>query len=323
MKKILCYGLPMVVVLLVSVLLSSNLYAAPRFPAPRKIEPIVSTEWLEANHNLENLVLVDMRTAAEYNSGHIPGSINVPFEVPFSAWVTMIDDLLLELPDPDSLFRMIGSCSITNDSLVVIVTSFPAPPEPPYPLANATRAAATLIYAGLKNVAILDGGYTKWAAEARPSTTEAPFVQGVEYQGQIRRDMFVSKEELKRRGRPQADLIDARDADVYFGVTIEPYANKAGHIPNAKSLPTPWIWNQDGTYKPMDELAQMASGILNEGRHRNKNREIIVYCGTGGYATAWWFVLSEMLGYNDVKIYDGSAQEWVRENEMTKYTWSE
>lgn len=319
MEKKLCFT-PFVVVVLVLLLLGGNLHAAPNAPATRRIDPLVSTEWLATNSNLDDLVIIDIRTAAEYEAGHIAGAINVPFEVPFSAWITMENDLLLELPNTDTLLATIGSWGVDEDSLVVIVTSVPPAPEPPYPLANATRAAATLIYAGVDNVAILDGGYTKWAAEQRPVTTETPVVQPVDFKGKIKEELFVDMDYVKKRAsRRQTVIVDARDADVYFGVTIEPYANKAGHLPKAKSLPTPWIWNQDGTYKAREELAAMATGVLKVSP--SQNREIIIYCGTGGYATAWWFVMTQMLGYTNVKIYDGSAEEWVRENDMVKYTW--
>lgn len=284
--------------------------------AARTVDPIVSTGWLQANSGLKNLVILDVRSAGEYATGHIPGSVNVPFEVPFSPWITMRDDLLLEVPDEASLFETIGSCGITGESLVVIVTSKATPPDPPYPLANATRVAATLIYAGVKNVAILDGGYPKWAAEGKPVTKEVPRVKKVKYEGKVRQDMFVSAEYVQKHFG-KAVIVDARDADVYFGVKIEPFANQPGHIPTARSLPAPWMWKEDGTYLPKEVLAEMASGVIGD-----RNREVIVYCGVGGYASAWWFVLTQVLGYENVKFYDGSAQEWGKENYLVKYQWT-
>lgn len=108
MEKKLCFT-PFVVVVLVLLLLGGNLHAAPNAPATRRIDPLVSTEWLATNSNLDDLVIIDIRTAAEYEAGHIAGAINVPFEVPFSAWITMENDLLLELPNTDTLLATIGS----------------------------------------------------------------------------------------------------------------------------------------------------------------------------------------------------------------------
>jgi thiosulfate/3-mercaptopyruvate sulfurtransferase len=280
------------------------------------IDPIVSTDWLEKNLDREKLVIIDIRSEAEYGAGHIPNAINVPFEVPVSEWIIVRDDLLLELPEEPALFHMIGSLGIDSDSLVVIVTTMADPPDPPYPLANATRAADTLIYAGVKRVAILDGGHPKWVKENRKITTEIPEVIPVAYRGEVNQTMFASTEYVQTH-IGKALIIDARDPDVYFGGSIEPFANKAGHIPSATCLPAPWMWNPDGTYKDRETLSAMASGVV--GRH--KGEEIIAYCGVGGYSSSWWFVLTEVLGYGNVKIYDGSAQEWVRYYDMVPYQW--
>jgi thiosulfate/3-mercaptopyruvate sulfurtransferase len=299
-----------------TLLLGSLGYAKQAAPPARTLDPIVSTDWLAANSGAANLVILDVRSTKEYGSGHIPNSINVPFSVPVSAWIVMKDDLLLEVPEQSALFDTIGSCGIKPDSLIVIIGTTANPPNPPYPLADATRVADTLIYGGVKNVAILDGGYPKWTKEGKPTTTDVPNVNAATYQGKISRAMFVSKEYVKKH-RGKAVIIDARDADVYFGVAMEPFANKPGHIPSAKSLPAPWIWKPDGTYRDTKILGAMASGIIG----KQKAKEIIVYCGVGGYASSWWFVLRQVLGYPNVKFYDGSAQEWVKYYAMIPFQW--
>jgi thiosulfate/3-mercaptopyruvate sulfurtransferase len=304
---------------------------AGHHPACRRaIEPIVSTEWLYNaiyEDPVEKLVILDIRSSADYAAGHIPGSINEPFIVPFSAWITMRDDLLLEVPDKEDLFAAIGNLGITRDSLVVIVTA-PNPGEPPfYGLANATRVAMTLIYAGAKNVGILDGGYPKWAADFPDEIDGTPTIPvGDSYDGKVNKAMLVSRQYVKKSLR-KADILDARDADVYFGVTVEPFALKAGHIPSAKSLPAPWIWELDEdanyVYKDAETLSQMSSGVLREpwGWKAHLRQEVIVYCGVGGYASSWWFVLTQVLGYQNVKLYDGAAQEWVLYYDMVPYQW--
>jgi thiosulfate/3-mercaptopyruvate sulfurtransferase len=314
MEKRILLGLP-AFILMASLFLAGHAYAKHVPPWVRAIDPIVSTDWLAANSGLQGLVILDIRGGADYAAGHIPKAINVPFTDPFSSeWVVSDPNgLWLQLPEKAALFNTIGSRGIKKDSLVVIVT---ATGDPPYPLANATRVADTLIYAGVKNVAILDGGYPKWVTEGKPETTETPVVQPILYRAKVDEEMFVSIEYVRRHiGRVL--IIDARDADVYFGVTIEPFADKAGHIPNARSLPTPWMWNSDGTYKDTEILSAMASGVI----ARHEANEIIVYCGVGGYASSWWFVLTQVLGYKNVKIYDGSAQEWVRYYDMVPYQW--
>jgi thiosulfate/3-mercaptopyruvate sulfurtransferase len=320
MEKKVLFVLP-AVILMASFFLTGYAYAKHVPPWTRTIDPIVSTDWLEANSGLKNLVILDIRGGADYAAGHIPNAINVPFTDPFSSeWVVSDPNgLWLQLPEKAALFNTIGSRGIRKDSLVVIVTA-PIPGVPPYyGLANATRVADTLIYAGVKDVAILDGGYPKWVTEGKPTTTEVPAVEPVTYYSKLNEQMFVSIEYVRKHiGRTA--IIDARDAEVYFGAAIEPFAPKEGHIPSARSLPTPWIWKLDSgsyIYKDAEILNAMASGVI--GRH--KASEIIVYCGVGGYASSWWFVLTQILGYEDVKIYDGSAQEWVIHYDMVPYQW--
>jgi thiosulfate/3-mercaptopyruvate sulfurtransferase len=290
----------------------------------RTIEPVVSTNWLAASMHLKDLVIIDIRGPDAYAKSHIPGSINEPFVTAFdpctgptSKWISGSKDCLwLELPGASSLMNTIGNLGITPDSQVVLVTA-PNPKEPPYfGLANATRVADTLIYAGIKNVAILDGGHPKWVAEGRPTTAEAPAVIAAAYRGvAIDTAMFVQIDYVKKH-IADAVIIDARDAVVYSGEVIEPFADKPGHIPNAKSLPAPWIWNEnpDGTYTykdPKTLRAMVTSAIGDPG-----SKEMIVYCGVGGYAASWWYALTQLLGYQNVKIYDGSAQEWVKHYDM-------
>ena len=179
----------LVVILNASLLVGCHDIIKQKESSNRMINPIVSTDWLSANSQLEHLVIIDIRGADEYGAGHIPGSINEPFvrafdpcSGPSSNWIIGTKDCLwLELPGVKDLFHTIGSLGITPDSRVVIVTA-PNPKEPPFfGLANATRVAVTLMYAGVRNVAVLDGGYPKWVAEGRSitkQTTGFPYTAG-------------------------------------------------------------------------------------------------------------------------------------------------
>jgi thiosulfate/3-mercaptopyruvate sulfurtransferase len=318
-------------VLLASILIASWVAGCAAFTrheatSGRVIEPIVSSDWLSANKHLKNLVIIDIRGPDDYGAGHIPGSINEPFVTAFdpctgptSKWIIGSKDCLwLELPDANDLMRAIGNLGIISDSRVVIVTA-PNPKEPPYfGLANATRVADTLIYAGVANVAILDGGYPKWASEGRPTTKQVPALSPVTYQGAVNKAMFVPMDNVQKR-IGDAVIIDARDAVVYAGAVTEPFADKPGHIPSAKSLPAPWIWNENPngtyTYKDSKTLETMVAAVIG-GSGDPRSQEIIIYCGVGGYASSWWFVLTQVLGYQNVKIYDGAAQEWAKSYDM-------
>jgi thiosulfate/3-mercaptopyruvate sulfurtransferase len=325
MEKRILFALP-AFILMASFFLTGYAYAKLVPAWTRTIDPIVSTDWL-SGHSAE-VVILDIRSPGDYAAGHIPGSINEPFVTAFdptcrgpsSNWIIGSDDCLwLQVPDVNNLVITIGNLGISKDSRVVVVAA-PNPGEPPfYGFANATRVALTLIYAGVKNAAILDGGYPKWTAEGRPVSKEPTNATPATYQAKVNKGIFVSIEYVRKQ-IGKAVILDARDAEVYFGVTIEPFAPKKGHIPSARSLPTPWMWKLDGKsyiYKDPETLSAMASGVI--GKH--KANEIIVYCGVGGYASSWWFVLTQVLGYDNIKIFDGSAQEWVKHYDMVPYQW--
>jgi thiosulfate/3-mercaptopyruvate sulfurtransferase len=284
----------------------------------RAISPIVSTDWLAKNLNDQKLVVIDIRLGEEYAAGHIPNTINIPFpdavENPSSQWFVERDGLLLEVPEEADLFHTIGSAGIVGDSLVVVVPK----PELPHPLVDATRVADTLMYAGVQNVAVLDGGYDKWAAENRPVSIDVVEPTPVVYTGTIDETMFVSKEYVQKK-IGKAIIIDTREPLEYFGGFMRPLWVRAGHIPTAKCLPTLWLWHEDMTYRSVDELREMAHGVVGT----DLSQEIIIYCGVGGFSSAWYFVLKELLGYQDVKIYHGSAQEWTRDQEapLVSYRW--
>jgi thiosulfate/3-mercaptopyruvate sulfurtransferase len=280
--------------------------------------PIVSTEWLEKDLDDPKLVIIDIRHGEEYAAGHIPHAINVPFPSPLahpsSPWFVQRDGLQLEMPEEADLFHTIGSAGIRGDSLVVVVPK----PELPYPLVDATIAADTLIYAGIKNVAVLDGGYDKWAVEGRPIAFDVVEPTPATYRGTIDATMFVSKKYVQKK-IGKAMIIDAREPLDYFGGTLKPPWVRAGHIPTAKCLPALWIWNEDKTYRSIEELREMARGVIGA----DLSQEIIIYCGVGGFSSAWYFVLKELLGYKDVKIYHGSAQDWTRDPKtpLVSYRW--
>jgi thiosulfate/3-mercaptopyruvate sulfurtransferase len=298
----------------------------------RAIDPIVSTQWLEENLSNANLVILDVRNPDEYAAAHIPGAINSPEWMWYVSYPFQDPPPWLELPTVEALTATIRSAGITGNSLVVIagrtVDSSAGPAV--YALAGATRVADTLIYAGIKNVAILDGGYDKWVAEDR-ATSDVPVTPTPStYVVQVNEKMFVSMDYVQKvvsrsplmQFLVRSVIVDGRDADVYFGVTQEPWTPYPGHIPGATSLPVPWLWNLGAdysTYKNTAVLSAMAAGVV------CKNfapREIIVYCGVGGYASTAYFVLSEVLGYKNVKIYDGSAQEWTLAGKpVVMYQW--
>jgi thiosulfate/3-mercaptopyruvate sulfurtransferase len=286
----------------------------PTPPTRSMIDPIVSTLWLSDNRAFPNLLILDVRAPDEYSKGHIPGAINVPGLGNWYLNLFCEEFPWMEVPEDRALFTTIGNAGITGDSLVVVVGRT-TDPMAPYAVADAARVAATILYAGVENVAILDGGYDKWAAEGRAVSTAPVAPAARTYTGKANKAMLVSKDYVENK-IGKSIIVDARDSDAYFGLVQEPWAKKPGHIPTAKSLPMPWFWTftKDkagavtyGTWKDIAIARDMASAVLG----KDTSAEIIVYCGVGGYASSLWFVLHEMIGYTNAKIYDGSIQEWT------------
>jgi len=289
--------------------------------AKRTMDPLVTTDWLAINLIDPNLVVLDIRSADEYAKGHIPGAVNIPFEVPVSAWIVLRDGLLLELPPAEQLFQALGKAGITKDSKVVIVGRT-TDPMALYAMANANRVAITLYWAGVEDIAILDGGFDRWKWGGKAVSTEPATPKAVKFEGKVRSDFLVTKDYVKEK-IGKTIIIDARDADVYFGVKTEPWSPRPGHIRTAKSLPTPWYWNVQknyGMYRSKEELKEMVESLIGA---PDPKKEIILYCGVGGYASTAWYVISQILGYPNVKVYDGSAQEWTMDpnTPLVKYKW--
>jgi thiosulfate/3-mercaptopyruvate sulfurtransferase len=264
------------------------------------LQPIVSVDWLEKNLGNPGLVMIDIRKVEDYRKGHIPGSINVIY----GAWAISKRGLDNEIPADDDLIDLLGASGIDPDSRVVVVGQVNTATD----RVNRTRVAWTLIYAGVGNVAILDGGYNKWIAGKKTVSTEIVRAKAKSYKGIFNRNIIADKNYVVSRLR-NAVVIDTREADYYSGKSKIAGVGKAGHIKGTDNLPISLTFNRDGTFKNKAELAIVAAKVAGT----DLSREIIVYCNTGRESSNWWFLMHEVLGYKNVKNYDGSMQEWSKD----------
>ena len=285
------------------------LLLCPAAAVARDIAPVVGTDWLEQNLTRTDLRIVDIRKVEEYKEGHVPGAVNVFY----GSWAVKRAGLDNELPGEEDLLDVIAGAGITPHTPVVLVGRMNEVVDQ----VNLTRVAWTLAYAGVPSVAILDGGHGKWVAEKRPLSTERPAVKAASPSPAWRKQVYASKALMLER-RSQATLVDTRMPDFFFGVSKLPFVDKPGRIAGAVNLPSAWIFTKDGTFRPEAELRQMAEGVVGSDRAR----EVITYCDTGRLASGWWFVLSQMLGYADVKMYDGSSQEFSKDPNVPLATFS-
>jgi thiosulfate/3-mercaptopyruvate sulfurtransferase len=167
-------------------------------------------------------------------------------------------------------------------------------------------------YHGHKDVRLMNGGRKKWELEKREFTTEVPRTMQSNYSipptDESIRAYRREIEDVLHTGR--VNLVDVRSPDEYTGKIIAPpgmteTAQRAGHIPGAKSIPWAKTANEDGTFKSPDELRKLYAdaGV-------DFSKPTIAYCRIGERSSHTWFVLKYLLGVNNVKNYDGSWTEW-------------
>jgi thiosulfate/3-mercaptopyruvate sulfurtransferase len=261
---------------------------------------LVSTEWAGENLNSPGirLVEVDVDTTA-YDQGHIPGAVGWN-------WQTQLqDNIRRDLIDRQTLEALLGKSGITNDTTIVL-----------YGDNNnwfAAYAFWQLKYHGHKDVRLINGGRKKWLEEKRPTTTEAPRVSPTTYKASGTDESIRARREEVRdvvEGKFRAQLVDVRSVDEFTGKILAPpglteTAQRAGHIPGAANIPWGQAANEDGTFKSADALA-----ALYQSKGITGTDEVIAYCRIGERSSHTWFVLKYLLGFANVKNYDGSWTEW-------------
>jgi thiosulfate/3-mercaptopyruvate sulfurtransferase len=276
----------------------------------RDIAPIVSTDWLEKNLDNPKLRIIDIRKVEEYKEGHVPGAVNVFY----NAWAIRKGDVQNELPANDDLADVIDSAGITKESLAVVVGKTDNIGE----LTNSTRVAFTLAYAGLTNVSILDGGYNKWVSEKKKVSRELTRPKVAGYKPAWNTNLALSKSGFQR-AMNGAIIVDTRLPEFFFGVAKLDFVPKAGRIPGAVALPSAWMYMKEGTFKSREDLQAMVDGVIGT----DKSKDVILYCDTGKICTGAWFVMAGVLGRNNIRVYDGSMEEWTRDPNapLARYTW--
>lgn len=280
-----------------STAITENSYAHP--------EVLVNTQWLQDHLNDDLYVLsdririaeVDYDPSANYELGHIPGAVLID-------WKSDINDPirrnLLTRAAYESLLQRIG---VNKDTVLVLYGDF----------SNWFAAFAFWVfkYYGYGEVVLLDGGRKKWLEEDRPVTKDIPNIPKGNYisgepDSSLRAYLNYVKATLGSKV-----LVDVRSPKEFTGELLAPpeypteHAQRGGHIPGAVNVPWAHAVNEDGTFKSAKELQN-----LYESKGVTKDKEIISYCRIGERSSHTGFVLKYLLGYPNVKNYDGSWTEW-------------
>jgi thiosulfate/3-mercaptopyruvate sulfurtransferase len=263
-------------------------------------EVLVDTGWVEAHRDDPNMRLAEVDVDTDgYDQGHIPGAIAWN-------WTTQLCDALQrDIIPPDDFRRLMEEAGIANDTTVIL-----------YGDNNNWFAAWAMwqmkIY-GHSDVRLMNGGRRKWLEEGRELTTDVPQIARSNYTLPGEPDFSIRAylgDARAATAQNSAVLVDVRSPDEFTGRILAPpglpeTCQRGGHIPGARNIPWAKVCSEDGTFKSADELS-----ALYEGEGVTRDRPTIAYCRIGERSSHTWFVLKYLLGYPDVRNYDGSWTEW-------------
>jgi thiosulfate/3-mercaptopyruvate sulfurtransferase len=268
--------------------------------------PLVSTSWVKQHLKDADLVVLDIRSAIDgggveaYVAGHIPGAVHSDYDK--GGWRVTRNGVPFMLPTLAELEKLIGETGIDEDSHVVVVPAGVSATD----FGSAARVYWTLKVAGLTRVSILDGGFAAWRNEGNAVEKGASKPSPKIFTASLNKSLFVDAREVEAIERDGgATLVDARPASFFAGKEKAPAAQAYGHIPGAVSLDSATFYDAaTNRLKPRAELAALAASAVPVG-------PAVAYCNTGHWAATDWFVLSELLGRKDTKLYYGSMVDWT------------
>jgi thiosulfate/3-mercaptopyruvate sulfurtransferase len=269
-------------------------------------DALVSTQWVaEQLDDTENVRIVESdEDVLLYDIGHVPNAVKID-------WVEDLNDpLMRDYLDPEHFASLMAEKGISPETTVVF-----------YGDRNnwwATYALWVFRLFGHENVKVMDGGRVKWEAEGREMSQEAPSFPGAQYPTPQRDDSKIRAfrddvmAHLEKIRSSEGGLIDVRSPGEYRGELLhmpdypQEGALRGGHIPGAANVPWARAANEDGTFKNAQELREIYEGEAG----LSPDEDTIAYCRIGERSSHTWFVLSYLLGYDNVKNYDGSWTEW-------------
>jgi thiosulfate/3-mercaptopyruvate sulfurtransferase len=266
-------------------------------------EAIVTTQWAAENLGNSNIrfVEVDVDTT-QYEQGHLPGA------VAFNWQTQLQDQVRRDIISQEDFGALLSKAGVSPNTQVVL-----------YGDNNnwfAAYAFWLFKYYGHENVSLINGGRKKWLDEGRELATDVPNYPATNYivtqvNAEYRADRDYIKTRLDKIGPSGFGLVDVRSVAEYVGDVIAPpgmseTAQRAGHIPGAANIPWAQAVAEDGTFKSREELEALYGnrGIT------GGNNEIVTYCRIGERSSHTWVALKYILGYENVRNYDGSWTEW-------------
>ena len=261
-------------------------------------EVLVDTLWLADRLNDANVRVVEVDTSPDpCKNAHIPGAVFWNIFTDLS-----LPDLSMNL-DSTAIEKLLSRSGIANETTVVAYGSYPG---------TGAWIFWLLKLFGHNDVRVLNGGHQKWMSLCRPVTAELANFPPTEYHATLDGSLRVLHEEVQASiGQSDRVLLDVRTLQEYYGehFLMKPPEGieRAGHIPSSVHLEHIQTLNEDGTFKSVDDLQALYSS-----RGITADKQVFPYCAIGGRSAYTWFVLKYLLGYPNVRNYDGSWNEWSR-----------
>jgi thiosulfate/3-mercaptopyruvate sulfurtransferase len=263
-------------------------------------EALVSTQWVADHLSDPGLRIVESNEdVLLYNTGHIPGAIKID-------WFGELNDpLIRDYLDAEHFAKLLSAKGIGRDTTVIFYGD----------KNNWWAAYAFWVFQlfGHTNAKIMNGGRKKWQEEGRKLVKETPSYPAAAYPVPKRDDSPIRafRDEVTQHLKAGGALVDVRSPAEFSGELLhmadypQEGALRGGHIPGAANIPWAKAANDDGTFKSAAEL-----NALYQGQGISPNKDVVAYCRIGERSSHTWFVLTYLLGYPNVRNYDGSWTEW-------------
>jgi thiosulfate/3-mercaptopyruvate sulfurtransferase len=279
-------------------------------------DALVSTQWLMEHLNDPKVVVLDVRTFPKYIKSHIPGAVRA-----FGPWRSMNSSFVgFMAPPAEEMQEMLRGFGVSDDSFVILYDQGMTSSD----TAKSARALWTLNLLGHEKCAILDGGFNAWEQKSLPVTYIPAIPSRGNFTAKVNKRLAITLDELEKGGSKRI-LVDNREPFHHFGHEKKAFVKKFGHIKGSLLMPGAYMTIGGQNFSPaylrsMDELKEMVRGV---GIPDDHNAEIVVYSNTGEEAALGYFVLAKMLGYRNVRLFDGSMLEAARAPgvEIVRYSW--
>ncbi len=281
-------------------------------------QALVTVEWLQSHMKDKDVVILDVRTFPKYMKTHIPGAVRA-----FGPWRTMNDRFVgFMAPQAGELEEMLQEYGVSNTSTVIIYDQGMTSSD----TAKSARVLWTLHWLGHENCAILDGGFNAWEQKELPVTTSPALRPKGDFRVSVKPAKVITLAEVRKKtGNGSTVFLDLREPFQHFGHEKKSNIARYGHITGSLLMPAAYMTIGGQNFSPAflrskEELQQMASGV---GLPDNRDQEIVVYSNTGEQAALGYFVLDTILGYTNVRLFDGSMLQAAKDRDIpvSMYAW--